>query len=205
MTKPELPRAVAVRSYFEGRAATYRSAAEHGLWAWQRRREATAIFAVAGDVRGRAALEFGCGAGFYARLLADRGACPVVAIDAVPGMIAQLDDTRIEAVVGDVADIDLGRSFHLVLLAGVLEFVGDAVAVLANARRHLAPGGLVVALLPPDNAAGRLYYRYHRRHGLEIALFDSVRVRTLAAAAGLTVATARRVPPYGLVYAMAAR
>lgn len=205
MTTPEQLRAAAVGAYFEGRAATYRSAAEHGLWAWQRRREAAVIAAAAGEVHGRAALDFGCGAGFYARALADRGACPVVAVDAVPDMIAQLDDPRIEAVVGDIADIDLGRRFHLVLLAGVLEFSGDAVAVLANARRHLAPGGVVVALLPPDNAAGWLYRLYHRRHGLEIALFHSAQVCALAEAAGLTVAAARPVLPYGAVYTLAAR
>jgi 2-polyprenyl-3-methyl-5-hydroxy-6-metoxy-1,4-benzoquinol methylase len=205
VTTPERLRAAAVRAWFDARAATYRRATERGLWAWQRRREAAAIAAAAGEVRGLAALDFGCGAGFYASWLAERGACPVVAVDAAPGMIAQLDDPRIEAVVGDVADIDLGREFHLVLLAGVLEFACDAVAVLANARRHLAPGGAVVALLPPDNAAGRLYRRYHRRHGLEITLFGPGRVGSLAVAAGLMVATARPVPPYGVVYALAAR
>jgi len=205
VTTQEPLRAVAARAYFEGRAATYRSAAERGLWAWQRRREAAVIAVATGDVRGRAALDFGCGAGFYARLLADWGACPVVAVDAVARMIAELDDPRIETAVGDIAEIDLDRQFHLVLLAGVLEFAGDPVAALANVRRHLAPGGTVVALLPSDNAGGRLYRRYHRRHGLEITLFGPARVAALATAAGLTVATARRVPPFGAVYALMAR
>lgn len=205
MTTQGSPHAAAVRAYFEGRADTYRGAAERGLWAWQRRREAAGIVAAAGDVRGRATLDLGCGAGFYARLLADMGACPVVAVDAVPRMIAQLDDPGIQAVVGDIAEIDLGRRFHLVLLAGVLEFVVDAVAALANARRHLIPGGAVVMLLPPDNAAGRLYQLYHRRHGLRIALFRPAHVAALAAAAGLKVATMRPVPPYGVVYTLAAR
>lgn len=205
MTTREALRSVAARAHFEGRAGTYRSAAERGLWAWQRRREIAAVAAAAGDVCGRSVLDLGCGAGFYARALADRGACPVVAVDVLPGMIAQLDDPRIEAVLGDAAEIDLGRIFDLVVLAGVLEFVADAAAVLANARRHLAPRGVVVALLPPDNAGGRLYRLYHRGHGIEIALFDRNRIGPLAAAAGLTVERIRRLSPYGVVCALAAR
>lgn len=205
MTTPGALRSAAARAHFEGRSGTYRSAAERGLWAWQRRRESAAVAAAAGDVCGRSVLDLGCGAGFYARALADRGARPVVAVDVSPGMIAQLDDPRIEAVLGDAAEIDLGRRFDLVLLAGMLEFVADAAAVLANARRHLAPGGVVVALLPPDNAGGRLYRLYHRRHGIEIALFDRNRIGALAAAAGLTVARMRRLPPFGAACALAAR
>ena len=194
-----------VQAYFEGCAATYRDAAERGLWAWQRQREAAVVAAAAGDVRGRAVLDLGCGAGFYARRCADAGASPVVAVDAVPGMLARIDDPRIQTVAGDVATVALGRRFDLVLLAGVLEFVSDAVAVLANARRHLAADGTVVVLVPPDTLAGRLYRRFHRRHGLEIALFSPVRLATLASGAGLRVVAARFVPPYSAVYTLAAQ
>lgn len=194
------PAEIATAAYFAGRAGTYRRASEHGLWAWQRRREAAAVMDAAGDVRGQAALELGCGAGFYARLLADAGGRPVVGVDAQPRMLAQIEDQRIEPVLGDAAVIDLGRYFHLILIAGLLEFASDAAAVLRNARRHVAPEGRLVVLLPPNNAAGRLYRFYHRRHGLEIALFDPARVAALAAESGLTVAAARPVPPYGAVY-----
>lgn len=199
------PHPADVRAYFARRAATYRQAAERGLWAWQRRREAAAILGVAGALHGRAALDLGCGAGFYARLLADRGARPVVAVDAVPDMIAELGDPRIQGVVADIATLPLGRPFDLVLLAGVLEFVPDAAQVLASARRHLAQGGSVVVLLPPDSPAGRLYRWFHRRHGLEIALFTADRLHAAADSARLAVAVTRRVPPYGVVYGLTAR
>ena len=129
MTTPEALRATAVRIWFEGRAATYQSASKRRLWAWQRRREAAAIAAAAGDVHGRAALDFGCGAGFYARLLADargppggrrrrRGGHDRPARR--PAHRSRGRRRRRASTWGD--------NFDLVLLAGVLEFADDAVA-----------------------------------------------------------------------------
>ena len=194
-----------VLSYFQHRASDYRAASGAGLWAWQRRREAATLAALAGEVKGRAALDLGCGAGFYAIRLADAGARPVVAVDASPAMIAAIADPRIETVVGDAATIILDRRFQLALLAGLLEFVADPIAVLANARRCLEPGGRMVALVPRDNFAGRLYRRFHRRHGFAIALFDRPRFALLAERAGLALLSSQAVFPFGDVHAMVAR
>ena len=195
----------AVLAYFEQRSSGYGAASAAGLWAWQRQREAATLAAMAGEVRDRAALDLGCGAGFYAIRLAEAGARPVVAVDASPAMIAAIADPRIETVVGDAATIALDRRFQLALLAGLLEFVADPIAVLANARRHLDPGGRLVALVPPDNFAGRLYRCFHRRHGFAIALFDRPRFAELAERAGLTLLRSQAVFPYGDVHAMVAR
>jgi SAM-dependent methyltransferase len=192
-------------AYFQARASGYAAASRAGLWAWQRRREAAAVAALAGEVAGGAALDLGCGAGFYAVRLADAGARPVVALDASPAMIAAIADPRVTGLVGDAATAALDRRFRLVLLAGLLEFVADPGAVLANARRHLEPGGRIVALVPPDNFAGRLYRRFHRRHGFAIALFGRRRFAVLAERAGLAVLRSRAVFPYGDAHAMAAR
>ncbi len=194
-----------VLAHFQQRASDYSTASATGLWAWQRRREAATLAALAGEVKGRAALDLGCGAGFYAIRLADAGARPVVAVDASPAMIAAIADPRIETMVGDAATIALDRRFQLVLLAGLLEFVSDPVAVLANARRCLEPGGWVVALVPPDNFAGRLYRRFHRRHGFATALFDRPRFAAIAERAGLALMRSRAVFPFGDVHAMVAR
>lgn len=194
-----------VLAYFQRQAPDYGAASVAGLWAWQRRREAAALAALAGEVAGRAVLDLGCGAGFYAIRFADAGARPVVAVDAASAMIAAIADPRIETVVGDAATVALGRRFQLALLAGLLEFVADPVAALANARRHLEPGGRVVALVPPDNLAGRLYRRFHRRHGFAIALFDRPRFAEMAKRAGLELVGSRATPPFGDVHAMVAR
>jgi len=194
-----------VLAYFQQRACGYGTASATGLWAWQRRREAAALTALGGEVDGRSALDLGCGAGFYAIRLADAGARQVVAVDACPAMIAAIADARIEAVVGDAATVTLDRRFQLVVLAGVLEFVDDPLAALSNARRHLEPGGRIVALVPSDNFAGRFYRRFHRRHGFSIVLFARPRFAALAECAGLSVSRSQAVFPFGDVHAMVAR
>ncbi len=195
----------AVLAYFASRAAGYDAAGRRGIWAWQRRREAATILALAGEVAGRSVLDLGCGCGFYARLLAAEGAGPVVAVDAVPAMLDQLDDPNIETIAGDIARIELERRFDRVILAGVLEFAAEPGAVLANARRHLAPQGRIVTLTPPANPAGRIYRAFHHRHGFHIGLFTPVRLAAVVDEAGLRVTASRFVPPYGMVHAMASR
>ncbi|HIJ62510.1 MAG TPA: methyltransferase domain-containing protein [Rhodospirillaceae bacterium] len=194
-----------VRRHFAGRAATYQADCGRGLWAWQRRREEARLFSLTGPVAGRTALDLGCGSGFYARRLADRGAEAVTAVDLSPEMIAALDDPRIAARVGDLATVRLERRFDLVILAGALEFSPAPAAALANAGNHLAEGGRLVALLPRDNWAGRLYRRFHRRHGITVGLFSRRDLDGLAAPAGLAVEAWRTVFPFAAACRMVRR
>jgi len=193
-----------VLDYFEAKAPTYLQAAQHGFWGWQRRREAEAVTALAGSVAGRSALDLGCGTGFYARLFVERGAGPVTAVDGSSRMVVQAQAPGITAITGDVATVDLGRSFDLVVAAGVLEFVADSSAVLANARRHLAPGGRVVILVPPTNPAGWLYRLFHSSHGVRIRLFSRAEIAGLAARSGLRPTGSRLVFPYSLIQVLEA-
>jgi ubiquinone/menaquinone biosynthesis C-methylase UbiE len=194
-----------VGRYFDRRAPHYRAATSHGLWAWQRHREARAVLELAGAVTDRAALDMGCGAGFYADQLAARGAMPVVAIDLSEQMLEQIKDPRIETVTGDAATIALAQRFDLIIIAGVLEFAAEPISVLVNARRHLADGGRIVVLFPPDSVAGRLYRLYHRSHGLNISLFDRKSIGSLATAAGLHQTARSGAWPLALVSALEIR
>jgi SAM-dependent methyltransferase len=94
-------------------------------------------------------LDAGCGTGRIARELARRGV-DVVGVD--------LDDTMLSTArrkapaltwhCADLASIDLGRTFDVILLAGnVMIFLtpGTESAVVSNLARHLAPGGRLVA------------------------------------------------------------
>ena len=192
----------AAEQYFRSRAASYRDDSERGLWRWLRDREAKAVLTLSGSPVRLSVLDLGCGAGYYARLMARQGAAAVIAVDACREMIDQVGDAAAETLTGDVATIRLQRRFDLVLLAGVLEFVDDPAAALITAREHLASGGRVILLLPPSTLAGQLYRLFHRSHGVAIGLFDRRRLQSLAATARLRLVAARSIHPYALACAL---
>ncbi len=94
-------------------------------------------------------LDAGCGTGRIARELARRGV-DVVGVDLDDKMLstARRKAPAIAWHCADLASIDLGRAFDVIVLAGnVMIFLtpGTESAVVANLARHLAPGGLFVA------------------------------------------------------------
>ncbi|MEX0782686.1 MAG: class I SAM-dependent methyltransferase [Dehalococcoidia bacterium] len=123
---------------------------------------------------GHSVLDAGCGTGRVGRELARRG-WDVVGVDIDPEMLATARSKAPEVPwhVADLATVDLGRTFDIVMMAGnVMIFLapGSEGDVLTNMARHLAPGGFVIAgfqLMP-----GRL---------------DLERYDALAVGAGLTL------------------
>src|SRR5579864_8952159 len=97
----------------------------------------------------RSVLDAGCGTGRIARELARRGVETVgVDLDAEMLSTARRKAPDLEWHHADLAAIDVGRAFDVVLLAGnVMIFLtpGSENAVVANLARHLAPGGTLVA------------------------------------------------------------
>ncbi|SFW55198.1 class I SAM-dependent methyltransferase [Amycolatopsis australiensis] len=95
-------------------------------------------------------LELGCGTGRVTHPLAELGH-EVVAVDDSPAMLAHV---RAETVCARIEGLDLGRTFEAVLLASHLINTprdDDRRALLAAARRHLAPAGrLIVEWHPPE-------------------------------------------------------
>ena len=94
-------------------------------------------------------LDAGCGTGRVAVELARRGV-EVVGADIDPSMldVARAKDPGLTWVVADLAGLDLGRRFDVVVMAGnVMIFLepGTEAAVVANLARHLEPGGALVA------------------------------------------------------------
>lgn len=94
-------------------------------------------------------LDAGCGTGRIAIELARRGV-DVVGADVDPAMLATARSAAppLEWVEADLVDLDLGRTFDAVVLAGnVLIFVapGTEGAVVARCAAHLRPRGALVA------------------------------------------------------------
>lgn len=97
----------------------------------------------------RSVLDAGCGTGRIARELARRGV-EMVGVDLDDEMLstARRKAPELEWHCADLAAIDLGRVFDVVLAAGnVMIFLtpGSENAVVASLARHMAPAGALVA------------------------------------------------------------
>jgi SAM-dependent methyltransferase len=137
-------------------------------------------------------LELGSGAGRVTHRLVELGH-EVVAVDDSPAMLAHV---RTETVCARIGDLRLGRTFDAVLLASHLVNTADEAdrrAMLATAKRHLAPGGrLVVEWHPPEWFATAAAGRRGRLGEVEIELADVVRDGDLLSATVRYSARGRR-------------
>ena len=94
-------------------------------------------------------LDAGCGTGRVAAELSARG----VNVMGVDRDISMIDTARqrvpdVSFLVADLAELDLDRTFDVVLLAGNVPLftpAGTQEALLAGCGRHVSPGGFVVA------------------------------------------------------------
>ncbi len=105
---------------------------------------------------GTRVLDVGCGVGRWSSLLAARGAV-VTGMDLSPTMIAEANRRaaangvadRCRFLVQDLAQLDAGEKFDLVLGVTVLQHILDADSLRSAVQRmsdHLAPGGRMVLL-----------------------------------------------------------
>ena len=135
-------------------------------WLIRRRYQAFAEFFV-----GSSCLEMGSAEGSGTQYLLDHFP-EVVSVDgsraAVDSLRRRFPTDRHTAVHGWFEDLDLGgRLFDTVVLAHVLEHVDDPLPVLARAREHLAPGGVLVIDVPNGNSL-------HRQVGVKLGMLSEV-------------------------------
>lgn len=117
---------------------------------------------------GMRVLEPGAGTGGLTRLLVDAGA-DVTVVDRAPVMLARLRERvpEAEVLVGAAADFESDARFDRVLLALFLheQSSADRERILAMARDHLVPGGLVIVAdtsKPGGRFAGAVWRRLLR-------------------------------------------
>ncbi len=95
----------------------------------------------------RSVLDGGCGTGRVAIELARRGLA-VAGVDPDLDMITAAREKApgLEWVLSGLEDLDLGRRFDVVVLAGnVIPYATDRAGAVAGCARHLEPGGSLVA------------------------------------------------------------
>jgi SAM-dependent methyltransferase len=108
-----------------------------------------AILRLAGDLRGRRVLELGCAAGALTEKLVAGGA-DVVALDREPRLVAlaqQRLEERARVAVADLEEpLDMvpAGSVDVVIASLVLHYLADWSSLLAELRRCLVPGGVLI-------------------------------------------------------------
>lgn len=174
-------------NYFEREAEGYSAASKSGLWDWWRAKERAAIWKLLRPRRGESVLDAGCGAGYYSEHLLREG-CRVTATDLSEGMVREAARRLgIPAFVGNLETLQTEERFDAVLCAGALEFVPKPGLAIASMARSVAPGGRLVLMLPHTGISARGYRMFHRRHGMEINLFNRTRLQKAATHADMRV------------------
>jgi 2-polyprenyl-6-hydroxyphenyl methylase / 3-demethylubiquinone-9 3-methyltransferase len=112
-------------------------------------------------LKGKLALDVGCGAGLLCEPLSRLGA-KVTGVDAAPENIeaakahAAQSGLEVDYRAGELAAQKLGR-FDLVTSMEVIEHVTDPAAFVAALAAHLKPGGLMILSTPNRTAASKLF------------------------------------------------
>ena len=124
-----------------------------------------------GSIAGRAILDIACGTGMYSRLLKQRGAAHVVAVDIAPEMIAvaqQLEERTplgVEYLTYDVAEMPALGSFDVVTAVYLLHYAQSKEHLGRMCRgiyQNLKPGGRFVTVVSnlEFNPAGPHHAKY---------------------------------------------
>lgn len=189
----------AVRAHYDRAAADYQDRFSRGWLGRLRQRERNALLELLEPARGDRVLDAGCGTGFDALPLMERG-CEVDGVDLSPGMVRIARERGVAAEVADLHALDLGRTYDKILCAGPLEFCESAGRVIHRLSLHLAPGGRLVLLFPPPTVVGHVYRAYHRAISqLRIHLYPIEELSGWLRAAGLEPDALRRPGPFSAV------
>ncbi len=181
-----------VRSYFSRQARTHPSGSARGVWGWMRRLETPVVMELLNVGKGETILDAGCGAGHYTQALVEAGAA-VTALDIEPAMIDAIKSRlQVETMLGDLMAVRLEPRFDKIVCAGVLEFVQEPGAVVANLAKGLRPGGTMVILVLAKCLPGIGYWLARRSNGIDMPMFSRRGVEALAQGAGQRVQEARR-------------
>ena len=181
--------------HFNKKAANYQSFWQKWPFSALRNSESNTILSLLGNIAGKNIAEFGCGSGYYTRLLIQKNVTHIWAIDISLDMLNNLPTGQITPILGDASTIQLNQKFPIIFSAGMLEFTRDPSVVLQNMATHVNPETELILLIPINNLFGKLYELFHKIHGINIHLFALQQFKTMALQANWQI---REIIPCGL-------
>lgn len=151
----------------------------------------------AGPAPGGSVGDLGCGPGHVAAYLAGRGV-PVLGVDLSPGMLAQAPP-GLPVVAGDLRALPLadGALTAAVAFYSLIHLPpGAEVSALAEIRRVLAPGGVLLAAFHVGTEVRHLDEWWGEPVSVDFRFFEVAELTGWLAAAGWTVEDVREREPY---------
>ncbi len=158
-------------NYFDDQAGKYLKSSEKGFWFFLRKKEKEAVLKALEPFKGMRCIDLGCGAGYYTHLLLRHSPALMVGVDRSFTMLKQLNHKSILIAQADIQTVAFRKPFDRVLCAGALEFLDSIDPFLENAKKLLAPDGLMTILLPRRGIWGFFYKLFHWSHSVSIQLF----------------------------------
>jgi len=182
-----------IYSHFDTSADFYQKNSISFPWSIIRNNESEIVLKFIGNVKNKIILDVGCGTGYYSRLLINKKAKKVYAIDSSRKMLENIKSKNIIKINQDAESFKLKNKFEKIVCAGLLEFVESAEKVLINIKKYSTKNCGLVILCPSNNILAKLYKIYHTSNNIKINLFNTNEIKNILKNSGWKVKKIEKV------------
>lgn len=191
---------MSVAEFYDKKADNYLKRMNSGFLKRIRQRELASVIKNLNPTKDDRILDVGAGAGYYAKFIAENYTPDILCVDISPRMVNNLKSLGLNAVVGDITNLDLGNQmFNKILCLGVLEFCENPSLALKNIIKHLHKEGFILILVPPYSILGIALFFYHLIQRSKIRLFSNKKIRSILSANNLYIETMERPYPISIL------
>lgn len=176
-----------VNDYYDKVALNYNEKFSKGILGYLRRKERKVVFEFLDSKTNELILDAGCGSGFDARPLLEKG-CDVYGVDISEGMVKMACNSGLKAQVGELESFWFQFEFDKIMSCGVMEFCKNHSIIFQNFNNHLKKDGFAVIHFPYFGFVGIIYFFYHLiLNRIRIKLFTYNKMRRIAEESGFNV------------------
>jgi 2-polyprenyl-3-methyl-5-hydroxy-6-metoxy-1,4-benzoquinol methylase len=154
-------------NYFDRAAEAYLQKSKSFPWSFLRKKEFTAVIKALQPAENLQLLDLGSGAGYYSLPLQQQFHMRVTAVDQSKQMLDKLSSHGIKTFCLSLETKNSlqflkNEKFDRILVAGVLEFIGEPFEILKDCRELAKDDGRLVLLVPTQGIWPSIYFFFHR-------------------------------------------